>query len=181
MPRIEVNVFQAEATATMIGLPQQERTLHAQVWCLEHHVQEETLGRSLHGDLSRPRSLGFILSVVKKPQAFQWGMVEVTQEIHVFKDCTGLIYGDKLVERNSRSKETRKTIAITQATDDGSLNLGVVEGWRGMNQVGVSLVVVGNQYLWQIHGSDWLCGNCRFRPLDQKPLQGLLPMKVNGG
>ena len=103
MPRIEVNVFQAEATATMIGLPQQERTLHAQVWCLEHHVQEETLGRSLHGDLSRPRSLGFILSVVKKPQAFQWGMVEVTQEIHVFKDCTGLIYGDKLVERNSRS------------------------------------------------------------------------------
>ena len=38
MPRIEVNVFQAEATATMIGLPQQERTLHAQVWCLEHHV-----------------------------------------------------------------------------------------------------------------------------------------------
>lgn len=50
----------------------------------------------------------------------------------------------RYMERNSRSKETRKTIAITQATDDGSLDLGVVEGWRGMNQVGVSLVVVGN-------------------------------------
>ena len=38
MSRIEVNVFQTEATATTIGPPQQERTLHVQVWCLEHHV-----------------------------------------------------------------------------------------------------------------------------------------------
>ena len=78
MPRVEVNVFQAEATATTIGPPQQERSLRVQVWCLEDHVWKETLGRALHGDLSRPRSLGFILSVVKKPPAFQWGMVEVT-------------------------------------------------------------------------------------------------------
>lgn len=70
MPRVEVNVFQAEATATTIGPPAQERTLHVQVWCLEDHVWKETLGRSLHGHLSRPRSLGFILSVVKNHQLF---------------------------------------------------------------------------------------------------------------
>ena len=182
MPRVEVNVFQAEATTTTIGPPQQERTLHVQVWCLEDHVQKETLGRSLHGDLSGPRSLGFILSVVKNHKCFQWGMVEVTQEIHVFKVCTGFISGDRLVESNSRSKEIQKTIAITQATDDGSLGLA---GSRGLERHESSWSLFGGSwqlgYLWQIHGSDWLIGNCRFRPLGRKPLQGLLPGKVNGG
>lgn len=100
----------------------------------------------------------------------------------MFSDCTGFIYGDRLVESNSRSKEIQKTVAITQETDDGSLDLG---DSRGLERHESSWSLFGGRwqlgYLWQIHGSDWLIGNCRFRPLGRKPLQGLLPVKVNGG
>ena len=85
------------------------------------------------------------------------------------------------MESNSGSKEIQKTIAITQATDDGSLDLA---GSRWLERHESSSSLFGGRwqlgYLWQIHGSDWLIGNCRFRPLGRKPLQGLLPGKVNG-
>lgn len=144
MPRIEVNVFQAEATATTIGPPQRERTLQVRFVSGTPCVGGDS-GEVTSWGLVQAKEFGVYSKCSQKPQAFQWGMVEVTQEIHVFKDCTGLIYGNKLVESNSRSKETRKTTAITQATDDGSLDL---RGSRGLERHESSRSLFGGS--WQL-------------------------------
>lgn len=85
MLRRAVNVFQAEATATATGKNSACSSLVSGISCVRGDAGEVSAWR-----LVQVEDFRFYSKCSRRAQALQWSMVEVMQEIDVFKDYTGL-------------------------------------------------------------------------------------------
>ena len=85
MLRRAVNAFQAEATTTAIGKNSACSRLVSGISCVGGDDGEVSAWR-----LVQAKDFRFYSKCSRRAQALQWSMAEVTQEIDVFKDYTGL-------------------------------------------------------------------------------------------